>query len=180
MVSHKKYVRIKTKIDLPGNMFGDPNVVNDHFLNTPGENSIRLSQLTFLEFNRAISDDNSFNIQQVNEIDILKILKSLKSNAVGLDGISLDMILSTLPYSLSAITAIMNRSIETGVFPRNWQEALIKPIPKKSLPSSLSDLRPVSILPCMSKIVERVVADQMRLFLEKNDILPRKHYSLKI
>ena len=74
-----------------------------------------------------------------------------------MDGISLNMILLTLPQTFGVITAIVNMSIETGIFPEIWKDSIIKPIPKTSNPTELKDLRPVSILPFMSKIMERIV-----------------------
>ncbi|KAL0819933.1 hypothetical protein ABMA28_007935 [Loxostege sticticalis] len=72
----------------------------------------------------------------------------------------------------SAITAIVNRSIVDSVFPEDWKVAVIKPIPKTSQPASVGDLRPISILPCLSKILERVVCDQLTKYLEDHNILP--------
>lgn len=46
------------------------------------------------------------------------------------------------------------------------------PIAKISVPEELKDLRPISILPVFSKILEKIVVNQMTNFLETNDILP--------
>lgn len=91
---------------------------------------------------------------------------------MGDDGISLDMLLLTLPHSLGTITAIINKSIMSSVFPDAWKVALVTPLPKKSHVSSFKDLRPISILPCISKIIERLVYTQLSAFLEKNQVLP--------
>lgn len=45
-------------------------------------------------------------------------------------GITLDMILVSLPRMLSVITSIVNQSTQTGVFPNIWKEALVKPVTK--------------------------------------------------
>lgn len=45
------------------------------------------------------------------------------------------------------------------------------PIPKKSVPVSFSDLRPISILPALSKILEGIVSEQIKLYLRSNNIL---------
>ncbi|CAK1582481.1 unnamed protein product [Parnassius mnemosyne] len=84
------------------------------------------------------------------------------------------MILLTLLRTLTVITRIINKSIETSVFPKQWKVALVKPTPKKPHPNEYKDLRPISILPFMSKILERVVCTQMTEYLEANNILPKK------
>ena len=82
------------------------------------------------------------------------------------------MLTLTLPQSLAAITAIVNRSITTGTFPDLWRKAIVRPLPKKSNPQSYKDLRPISILPCLSKVLERVIYLQVTEFLETNEVLP--------
>lgn len=153
--------------------FNDPDLINSHFLNVPGSGLVRISQLTYFEHHRYSSDSVSFSLQPESDFTIYKILQSFKSNAQGMDGISLDMVLMTLPQSLSAITAIINNSIVHGIFPESWKLAVIKPIPKNSQPSTLSDLRPISLLPCLSKLLEKVVCLQVTKYLEDHHILPQ-------
>ncbi|XP_026741894.1 uncharacterized protein LOC113503948 [Trichoplusia ni] len=114
-----------------------------------------------------------FEMQNLTNAEtVLRIIKSLGSNAQGVDGISLDMIALTLPTTLKAITDIINRSITTRTFPELWRCAIVRPIPKNSNPASAKDLRPISILPCLSKILERVVYSQVIDYLEVNRVLP--------
>ena len=53
-----------------------------------------------------------------------------------------------LEQLLPAVTAVINQSLQTGVFPSVFKEAIVKPLPKKpSLdPNSLKNYRPVSNL----------------------------------
>ncbi|KAL0879290.1 hypothetical protein ABMA27_003069 [Loxostege sticticalis] len=161
----------KNSADLPLS-FNDPDSINDHFLKIPGENIVNLSLLTYYEYNRHNSAA-AFSLHTVSEDLVLKTIRGLKSNALGNDGLSLDMLLLTLPHSLPAITALVNRSILECTFPELWKVAIVKPLPKTSQPVSVQELRPISILPCLSKILERVVCDQLTKYLEEQDILPR-------
>lgn len=147
----------KKNVDIPHYLW-DPNGMNDFFLNLPGENRTRLSDLTYYEFHRY--SDAQFTLKPVTEFAVDKVIKSISTQAQGSDGISLDMLLMTLPRTLSTITAIVNQSIDLGVFPEPWKNAVVKPIPKVSSPAEFKDLRPISILPLMSKILERVVCMQ--------------------
>lgn len=160
----------KQTADLPP-QFDDPELINLHFLNVPGDGLVNISQLTYFEHHRY--GTGNFSLQPVSDYTVLKVLQRFKSNAQGIDGISLDMLLMTLPHSLSAITAIINRSITSGIFPETWKMAVVKPIPKNSHPSALTDLRPISLLPCLSKLLEKVVCMQLIKYLEENHILPQ-------
>ena len=69
------------------------------------------------------------------------------------------------------LTAITNSCIEKSIFPRLWKTARISPIPKIDHPESEDHLRPVSILPVLSKVFEKLVANQMVTFAENETIL---------
>lgn len=161
----------KKNLDLPEPLL-NPDLINNHFLNVPGNNSIDISQLTYFCFNRF--SNSIFNLQPVDEATVLKILKNIKTNAQGVDGISLDMIMLTLPRTLGVITAIINMSIVSGIYPDIWKVSIIKPVPKVNDPLEFKDLRPISILPLMSKIVEKIVCMQMTKYLNDNNMLPKK------
>jgi hypothetical protein len=92
----------------------------------------------------------------------------------------MDMIILTLPRTLRVITAIINMSIESGVFPDLWKNAVIQPLPKVNSPKEYKDLRPISILPFLSKILEKVVCKQMVNYLNANNILPLKQSGFRI
>lgn len=57
-----------------------------------------------------------------------------------------------------------------GIFPSQWKEALVVPIPKKNNPCDYSDLRPIiSLLPFLSKILESIVQSQLSAYVEANN-----------
>ncbi|CAG4973526.1 unnamed protein product [Colias eurytheme] len=84
------------------------------------------------------------------------------------------MFLLTLPNSLPTLTRIINTSFQTHTFPHSWRQAIVYPIPKNNHPDSLKDLRPISVLPCLSKVIEKLVHKQLTEFLELHDILPEQ------
>lgn len=159
----------KQTCDLPS-VFRDANVLNRHFLSVPGNPNCNLSQRAFFESNRF--SDVSFTLQPVSQEQVLRYLGQLKTNAEGCDKITLNMLMLTIPQTLKAITDIVNHSIASSTFPDIWKVAIVRPIPKKQNPTELKDLRPVSLLPCLSKVSEKVVCQQVSQYLEKNNILP--------
>ncbi|KAG7302550.1 hypothetical protein JYU34_012473 [Plutella xylostella] len=159
-----------SKSDSLPDSFNDPNKINEHFLDIPGTNDVPVSNLDFFtthRFGTAV-----FELNPVSETEIARYIVAITSNATGIDGINRDMILLTLPHTLTAITAIVNRSITEQSVPKCWKSALINPLPKVDQPTSLKDLRPISILPFLSKLVEKAVYTQLIKFIEENNILP--------
>ena len=77
----------------------------------------------------------------------------------------------------------MNTSIVTGLTPENWKNALICPTFKKGDLNEPSDYRPISLLPIMSKVLERIIADQLYEYISDNQLFSntqhgfRKHLS---
>lgn len=93
----------KHDFDLPGGL-NDPDVINNHFLNVPGNNNVSVTDLSYLWFNRYSS--STFKIEPVNEIIVSKIISKIRTNAKGADDISLDMILLTLPSTLNIMVIL--------------------------------------------------------------------------
>ena len=69
------------------------------------------------------------------------------------------------------ISTLCNLSISQGVFPNTCKVAKLKPIFRKGKKTDLSNYRPISLLPSVSKIIERVIHDQTNAFLSDEDIL---------
>jgi Reverse transcriptase (RNA-dependent DNA polymerase) len=65
----------------------------------------------------------------------------------------------------------VNACFTQSCFPQAWKIAVVRPLPKVASPSSVSDFRPISLLPAMSKIIEHIMKDQMQWFVDKNDLL---------
>ena len=68
------------------------------------------------------------------------------------------------------IYALCNLSISQGVFPNACKFAKLKPIFKKGKKTDPSNYRKISLLPSVSKIIERVIHDQINVFLSDKDI----------
>lgn len=82
------------------------------------------------------------------------------------------MLKLSLPFILSPLTHVINFSLLSGCFPEAWKRAKVVPLAKKSHVQSLNDLRPISLLPIMSKALEKVVFQQLTSYINKNGILP--------
>ncbi len=77
-----------------------------------------------------------------------------------------------LPGVLDLLLAIINSSLSLGYVPKTFKLAVIKPLIKKPQldPKDLVNNRPISNLPFLSKILEKVASSQLYSFLEKNYI----------
>ena len=87
----------------------------------------------------------------------LETLDISKSN--GPDGISARMLKAVAKNIAPSVTNLFNISLKTGCFPASWKLSHIVPISKLNVPTNHgpSNYRPISLLPILSKILERHV-----------------------
>lgn len=101
----------------------------------------------------------------------------------GVDKINIYTVKLCTPFLLHIIAYIINVCITKSTFPCCWKKAYVLPILKIKKPNEIKDLRSVSILPTLSKTMERIMEQQMRKFVEEQQLLPcsqsgfRKGYS---
>ena len=77
----------------------------------------------------------------------------------------------SLPVLLQHILNIFNRSLESSIFPDTWKHSIITPLPKVGRPKKLKDYRPISLLPILSKVLERLVNGQITSWLTEINLL---------
>ena len=66
---------------------------------------------------------------------------------------------------------MINLSFKTGVVPTDWKEAKVVPVLKSGPRSQVDNYRPISILPTLSKILEKLFHKQLMNHLERNGLL---------
>ena len=90
----------------------------------------------------------------VNGYELEPVLRRLKNTAPGCDGIPV-WVYRNCSFELANVIAdIFNCSFRTGMVPVSWLTAIVTPVPKVSHPTSLSDFRPISVTPILSRIAE--------------------------
>ena len=127
-----------------------------------------------------ITQNLEFRAVSPEEID--KILGSLKnSKSSGLDWIDTHILKMSKNVILPALTKIVNLSIKTNTFPTSWKNAKIVPLykGKDANRTSPKSYRPVAILPIASKILERVIHNQILEHMEKNQFWHPNHHAYR-
>ena len=101
------------------------------------------------------------------------------SRAVGLDGMPIQAVRRCFDVIGPLLLHLINKSIVTGVFPERWKIACVVPILKAGDRSVASNYRPISLLPIMSKIAERVVCTQLSRYLSENHLMSACQYAYR-
>ncbi len=121
-----------------------------------------------------------FRPQPTDSDTIILIIKHLKNtSSCGSDNIPLRFIKESLPAIITYLTCIINTSIVTGIFPERWKHAIVVPIFKTGDVMEPKDYRPISLLPIISKVLEKVVASQLTSHLESNQLLSTTQHGFR-
>jgi ribonuclease HI len=127
--------------------------------------------------------DSMTSLFQKTELN-LSIQNLKKKKAPGPDGVTNEMIQHLGPNGRDRVLDLFNESWAQGIFPEEWKEAEIIPIAKKGKPkTNKSSYRPISLLSCLGKVMERMVNNRLLNYLEENRLLDdcqsafRKHRS---
>ena len=104
-------------------------------------------------------------------------LFSLKINKISsVDDVSFNIIKNCFGVLCEPLTYLFQISLEKGVFPDDLKIAKVTPIYKTGDNSDVSNYRPISVLPCFSKILERLMYNRLYKYLKENNILYEKRW----
>ena len=103
------------------------------------------------------------------EEEVLELLLSLDvTKSSGPDGISARMLKATATSIASSLCRLFNLSVTTGHFPAAWKISNVVPIPKDGDKSAPNNYRPISLLPIVSKLLERHVHGRVMKHLNES------------
>ncbi len=117
-------------------------------------------------------DNLNFTLNYTTEEVVLKILQSINTTkAAGLDKVAGKFLKDGSSILVTPITEICNLSIKLSTFPNKCKPAKLKPLFKKGSKTEAKNYRPISLLPLVSKIIEKIIHNQTESFLEKHEII---------
>ena len=116
----------------------------------------------------------------ITEETTIKVIDELENkSSSGHDGIS-NKLLKVIKFHISkSLTIIINQMLTTGIFPDAFKVAKSIPIFKKGDSSLLVNYRPISLLPTISKVFERVIHNQMYDYFNNFNLLAEQQYGFR-
>ncbi len=112
------------------------------------------------------------------EITLLEVedtIRGMGSSSCALDPFPTALVKANISAISSLITMIINQSLQSGHVPSALKTAIIRPLLKKPTfdPQTLANYRPISNLPFLSKVLEKVVARHLQDHLKCNNIFEK-------
>ena len=104
----------------------------------------------------------NFEFKVVTEKTVKEIIENLKpKTSCGVDRLSNKLLKFIKDEIAKPLTMIINQSLQTGIFPDKLKLAKVLPIHKKNDDNILDNYRPISVLPTISKVLERIMYNQI-------------------
>jgi hypothetical protein len=110
-------------------------------------------------------------------VDIIKGMEAKKSS--GHDQISNWLLKQIVQEIKTPLTQYINASIMKGIVPSYVTKAKVVPLYKAGDKTEFTNYRPISLLPTISKVLEKVVDKQIRAYLKENSILYERQYGFR-
>ena len=118
--------------------------------------------------------------QPVTVSHVCRLLLGLSGNkATGIDKISCKIIKKAAPIISDSLTLIFNQAITLSSFPDEWKMAKVVPLFKNGQRNIPGNYRPISVLPAISKIMERILYDQLYDYLTKFELLSDSQFGFR-
>jgi hypothetical protein len=120
---------------------------------------------------KTLSDEFS-SFSAINSEDLMDLVSKMSNKFCCLDPIPTFLLKECVDELTPILLFIVNKSLTTGSFPTGMKKAVVKPTLKKENADAdcLSNYRPVSNLTAISKLLERVVLNQLNEHLSSNDL----------
>ena len=155
------------------NLFADY-FQNEVYCNTPDTLPFHdqiIRQATFVKNSMHRSKNN--NKPQITTKEVKSIIKQLPNSSSGPDNIHNRCLKNHTELLVQHLTQLLNVILDLGYIPNMWKQAniilLLKPKKDKQQPSSY---RPISLLSCLGKLLEKIIKQRLTLEVERRHILP--------
>jgi len=103
-----------------------------------------------------------------------------ENTATGHDGLPACFLKKTANTIAPHIAKILNSSISSGKFPDWWKKANISAVYKgKGSKKEATNYRPISVLPCLSRIFEKEIAKQLLSYCISKEIIPKEQFGFR-
>ena len=156
---------------------------NNHFVNIGPtiESKLKQENATIQSTERPrTAAETSFSFVATSAEEVMEIVSNIPANkATGIDNIPIRAIKMGIEKLAYPISILINRIIVEGRIPNEFKLALTTPVHKKGDVDNPENYRPISVLPIMGKIMEKVLVKQLYTYLLDNKLISAQQHGFK-
>ena len=117
-----------------------------------------------------VSHLSYFFLKPVSPLEVKFHIQGLKNSKQDVDSISIPIFKENSECLSYIIADLINKCFETGVFPKCFKKAIVLPLHKKECIDVMTNYRPISILPKLSKIIEKCLKSRLLHYFSRNNL----------
>ena len=153
------------------------NYANSFFINVANNLTANLQDVDLPPFSRP--NPYSFVFMQTNIHEVSKIIRSLKNKGNGLHDISVLVLKSNLPIFSDHVSQLYNHSIDTMTYPGLMKNARVVLGHKAGSREEIDNYRPISNLPVLSKVFEKLTLNRLLSFVNRFNLLSECQFGFR-
>ena len=116
----------------------------------------------------------------VDEGTVSRLLRTINTRkAPGPDGVSPYLLKHCAGELSKPLTLIFRQCLSSCIWPTAWKEARVTPVHKKRDKNDPTNYRPISLLSVVSKILERVIVEQLTCHLDRHHLISHRQYGFR-
>ena len=179
-VLHPKRSKTQLKLKADGHVITEPSSLastfNNHFSGVARALDANIPVLNDSPITNVRSNPNSFVFRNTDAAEITNIIRSFKSKG------SLLYEVPSFIYKIIAdiiaplLSDLINEAVSSGIYPDAFKTARVTPIHKSGPKFDVKNYRPISVLPFMNKVFERVLHTRLIKFCYKYDLIFEDQY----
>ena len=156
------------------------NYFNSHFINSINELYNKFMPIALsIQAPITLKPPVEFSFTDISPNFIIPIINSIKTHGRSRQSINSKILAFCSNEFGNHFAALTNTIFKLADFPDQWKQAEVVPIHKGGCKLNASNYRPISILPNVSKIIERVMHNQISNFINTYNILPQCQHGFR-
>ena len=124
--------------------------------------------------------NTSFLLKGVSQNEIVKVLAKMSpKKSVDINGMSVNVLKKCRNELSGVLSVLFSRSLKEGFVPDQMKKSRIVPIFKKNDPTDCSNYRGITMIECVGKVLEKIVAKRLYHYMESNNLLYRNQFGFR-
>lgn len=154
------------------------NQFNDFFIDTTNTTMTKHSKTR--QINHTTLTSNSMFLRSLTEDEVKKEVITLNNtNSEGFDEINTKIIKACINELITILTYLVNQSFMSGTFPDTLKLSIVKPLFKKGDKEDVGSYRPITLIPILSKVLEKCMYGQLIGFCKKFNVITDNQYGFQ-
>ena len=157
-----------------------PNLINDYFSEIGPTLARDIPKQNWAANTAGEPNHEKFELRDFQLDEMIECVKDISIHkSSGIPTLGTRFLKDTMLCIPDVFLHLYNLVKESCIFPNSWKIATVVPLPKCNNPKDSSELRPVSLLPLVGKILEKLIHSQLTMFLENTMYLSQHQHGFR-